>query len=138
MLLCGSEGRRRIERSRQVASGVLIIFYFLVCILFWSLSFIHYLYIFFVFCVCVFFLLKIVKRAPLYSPSFLLNRLYLILKPFSHFYLWTCFQSVVFLILAEALHSVANKPAYLLPLPLAAAPFSVCHCHFAALSQPSP
>lgn len=137
MLLCGSEGRRRIERSRQVASGVLIIFYFLVCILFWSLSFIHYLYIFFVFCV-FFFLLKIVKRAPLYSPSFLLNRLYLILKPFSHFYLWTCFQSVVFLILAEALHSVANKPAYLLPLPLAAAPFSVCHCHFAALSQPSP
>lgn len=137
MLLCGSKGRR-IERSRQVASSVLIIFYFLVCILFWSLSFIHYLYIFFVFCVCGFFLLKIVKRAPLYSPSFLLNRFYLILKPFSHFYLWTCFQSVVFLILAEALHSVANKPAYLLPLPLAAAPFSVCHCHFAALSQPSP
>lgn len=135
MLLCGSEGRRRIERSKQVASRVLIMFYFLVCFLFWSLSFTHYLYIFFVFCGFFFFFTKSSKKNTSLFPFFLI-------KPFI-----SCFETLLPLLplnlllkcslsdLGKSLTFFPSKPAYLLPLSLVTAPFSVSHCHFAALSS---
>ena len=129
MLLCRSGGRR-IERSKQVASRVLIIFYFLVCFLFWSLSFTHYLYIY----IYIFFTKSSKKNTSLF-PFFLI-------KPFISYFETLLPLLPLNLLLQCGLSDLgrsptffASKPARLWPLSLVTAPVSLSHCHFAALSS---